>query len=336
MSLNNLNTLKPQKMPKISVIIPAYNAMTYLPETMATVLKQTYTDFEVVVVNDGSTDNIEEWITQVGDRRVNLISQTNKGLAAARNKGIAYAQGEYLAFLDADDLWEPSKLEKQVSVLEENSAVGLVYTWSALIDYTGQFTGRVFAYCAEGDAWQKLTEENIVGCGSVAMVRSSCLATVGTFDENLSSFNVNEDWDMWLRIAAKYPFKVIKEPLVYYRQHLSNASKNWEAVEQSFRLVIEKTFASAPPDFLALKARSYGYAYFCLAWKFLQSGDRNYQQAAYFRSLALENYAGLRFSKEYLRLSMAIAIMYLFGPNGYDKFLSLFYALRRRTVAVSR
>ncbi len=168
------------------------------------------------------------------------------------------------------------------------------------------------------------------------MVRSSCLATVGLFDEDLSSFNVNEDWDMWLRIATEYPFKAIKEPLVYYRQHLSSGSRNWKAVEQSFRIVIEKTFANAPLNFLYLKGRSYGSAYFCLAWKALQSRERDYQRAADFRSQALAYYPGLRFSKEYFRLSLAIAIMRWFGSNGYGKFLSLFYSLRRRVMALPR
>ena len=323
-------------MPKISVIIPAYNAMTYLPETMATVLNQTVADFEVIVVNDGSSDETEQWVAQLVDPRVKLISQKNQGLAAARNTGIDHAKGEYLAFLDADDLWESTKLEKQVRCLEENPEVGLVYTWSALINEQGILTGRVFKSHAEGNVWKTLIGYNIVWCGSVAMVRRSCFDRVGAFDRQLSSFNNGEDWDMWLRIAAEYPFKVIKEPLVYYRQCLSSASRNWSAVEQSFRIVLEKAFSSAPPNLHYLKGRSYGCAYFCLAWKALQSRDRDYRKAASFRSKALANYAGLRFSKEYLRLSIAIAIMRWFGANGYDKFLSLFYTLRRRTVALSR
>ncbi len=133
-----------QATPKVSVVIPAYNAMTYLPETITSVLQQTYTDFEVVVVNDGSTDKIEEWIVQISDPRIKLVSQANLGLAGARNTGIRESQGKYLAFLDADDLWEPTKLEKQVKILEKNPEVGLVYTWVTYIDETGQSTGRVF------------------------------------------------------------------------------------------------------------------------------------------------------------------------------------------------
>lgn len=316
-------------MPKVSVVIPAYNAMNYLPATMGSLLNQTFEDFEVIVVNDGSSDETEEWVSQIENSKIKLISQENKGLAGARNTGIAHAKGEYIAFLDADDLWEPTKLEKQVTVLEENPEVGLVYTWVALIDEQGEFTGRIFKNNAEGDVWNQLTERNIVECGSVAMVRRSCFETVGIFDRNLRSFV--EDWDMWLRIASRYSFKLIKEPLVYYRQISTSASRNWEAMEQSFRMVIEKAFACAPSELLYLKKRSYGAATLCLAWKALQSQSQDYKKANDFLQQALAYNPQLRFSKEYVRLSLAISAMRWLGSDGYKRLLALVYALRRRT-----
>jgi len=319
-------------MPKVSVIIPAYKAITYLPETMEDVLSQTFDNFEVIVVNDGSTDETEQWVSQIADSRVKLISQENRGLAGARNTGINHARGKFIAFLDADDLWEPTKLEKQVRILEENSEVGLVYTWVAYIDEQGKSTGRVFKNQAEGDVWKELIEHNIVECGSVAMVRRYCFETCGVFDRNLGSFV--EDWDMWLRIASRYAFKVIKEPLVYYRQLPMSASRNWEAMEKSFHLVIEKAFASAPPELLYLKKQSYGAADICLAWKALQSHNKDYKKAAYFRNSAVARYPWLRFSKEYTRLNIAIALMRWLGADGYRKFLLLFHALRRRIFTV--
>jgi glycosyltransferase involved in cell wall biosynthesis len=321
-------------MPKVSVIIPAYNAMNYLPATMGSVLNQTFDDFEVIVVNDGSSDETEQWVSQIKDPKVKLISQKNKGLAGARNTGINHAIGEYIAFLDADDLWEPSKLEKQVTALEENPEVGLVYTWVALVDEQGKFTGRIFKNNAEGNVWNKLTERNIVECGSVAMVRRSCFETVGVFDHNLRSFV--EDWDMWLRIASRYPFKVVKEPLVYYRQISTSASRNWEAMEQSFRMVIEKAFYSASSELLYLKKRSYGAANLCLAWKSLQSQSKDYKSATRFLQQALAYYPQLRFSKEYVRLKLALIAMRWLGSDGYSRFLALAYVLRRRMVALGR
>ena len=317
-------------MPTVSVIVPAYNAMTYLPETIANLLEQTYTDFEVVVVNDCSTDNIEEWVTQISDSRVRLVSQENKGLATARNTGIKASQGEYLAFLDADDLWESTKLAKQVQVLDSHPEVGLVYSWVTYIAQEGKTTGRTVSYQAEGDVWRELVQKNLIECGSVPMVRLSCLEKVGLFDEQLSYLNVGEDWDMWLRIAARYPFKVIKEPLVYYRQLSGSASKNCEQVAKSFRAVIEKAFADAPLELLPLRNKSYGNAYLTLGWKAIQSQAKDFQQGNYWRSQAIRHNPWLFLSKEHFRLSMAIAIMQWLGTDGYQQFLYILYGLRRR------
>lgn len=320
-------------MPKVSVVIPAYNAMAYLPETMKSALAQTFDDFEVIVVNDGSSDRIEEWASQITDPRVKLISQTNLGLAGARNTGIAHAEGEYIAFLDADDLWEPTKLEKQVRSFEENPEAGLVYTWTTIIDDKGTSIGRVFANHAEGDVWERLIAHNIVECGSVAMVRRCCFETVGVFEQTLRSYL--EDWDMWLRLASRYPFKVVKEPLVYYRKHSSNISQNWEAMEQNYHIIIEKTFDSAPLSLVYLKSRSYGFANLCLAWKPLQkSGD--YNRAAHFRQQALMHYPQIRYSRDYIRLSLAIAGMRWLGADSYGRVLALIHALRRYISSVAQ
>lgn len=321
-------------MPKVSIVIPAYNSLKFLPETMESVFKQTFKDFEVLVVNDGSSDDTEHWVSQIADPRVKLITQENQGLSGARNTGIAHASGEYIAFLDADDLWEPTKLEKQVLCLEENSEIGLVYTWVALIDENGNFTGRVFKNYAENDVWHKLIEHNIVESGSVAMVRRQCFDTCGVFDRNLRSFV--EDWDMWLRIASRYPFKVMKEPLVYYRQHSTSASKNWEAMARSFEIVIEKAFSATPPELQYLKNRSYGFANICLAWKPLQSRAQDWKIAASFRAKALSHYPWICFSQEFVRLSIAIILMRVFGTDGYQRFLSYAYTLRQRIVAMAR
>jgi glycosyltransferase involved in cell wall biosynthesis len=321
-------------MPKVSIVIPAYNSLQFLPETIASVFQQTFKDFEVIVVNDGSSDATKDWVSQITDPRVKLINQENQGLSGARNTGIAHASGDYIAFLDADDLWEPTKLEKQVICLDENPEIGLVYTWVALIDEHGKSKGRVFKNYAENDVWHQLIEHNIVESGSVAMVRRQCFETCGVFDRNLRSFV--EDWDMWLRIASRYPFKVIAEPLVYYRQHSNSASKNWEAMAQSFRIVIEKAFASAPPQLNYLKGRSYGFANLCLAWKPLQSSNKDYQKAKDFQRQALAYCPQLRFSKENIRLSLAITAFQWFGSDGYSRLLTLLYAFKRRIQSFAR
>jgi len=319
-------------MPKVSVVIPAYNAMNYLPETVESVLRQSFTDFEVLIIDDGSSDHIVQWASQIADPRVRLISQENQGLPGARNTGITQAHGEYIAFLDADDLWELTKLEKQVRCLDNNPAVGLVHTWMLLVDEQGKSTGRVMKSNGEGDIWKQLVERNIIACPSV-IVRRCCFEAVGIFDINLRSI---EDWDMWLRIASRYPFAVIKEPLAYYRQLPGSMSKNCQVMEQAFHRVIEKAFHSAPSELLYLKNRSYGYANLCLAWKALQSHERDYKLALHFQQQAIYHYPQLRFSWEYIRLSLALATLQWFGQKQYGKVLTLTYALRRRISKAAR
>lgn len=317
-------------MPKVSVVIPAYNAMLYLPETLESVLSQTFADFEVLIINDGSSDNIAQWFSKVTDPRVILISQENQGLPGTRNKGIAHAQGEYIAFLDADDLWEPTKLEKQVRCLEDKTAVGLVYTWAVLVDERGNPTGRVIASYVEGHVWEKMLEDDMIRNGSSAMVRRCCFETVGVFDQSLASA---EDRDMWIRIAFRYPFAVIQEPLLRYRQHSNSMSKNRQRMFESLRTVIEKSFQSVPLELLYLRNRSYARINLDLAWHYIGEGD--YKKAIHFRQQVLLHYPQLRLSENFIRLSLAITLVRWFGVHGYNGLRVTTQSLRRLMLGVT-
>jgi glycosyltransferase involved in cell wall biosynthesis len=313
-------------MPKVSVVVPAYNAMKYLPETVESVLQQTLTDFEVLIVNDGSSDEIVEWGSQITDPRIKVISQENQGTAAARNKGITESQGEYIAFLDADDIWEPTKLEKQANCLDNNLLVGLVDAWTAYMDESGKLTGIVMRHTEEGDVYKKVFEtcDSSVCCGSSPMIRRSCFETLGLFDEN----SYIEDVDMWIRIAARYYYGVIKEPLVRYRQHPHNKSKDCQSMLEGFRRLIEKTYRTLPTEVLYLRPQSYGRLYVYLAWRSIDNKD--FQQAAHYRNLAIANYPQLLLRPWFMRLSVAIAALELLGSEGYEKVRSFNRALRRR------
>lgn len=324
-------------MPKVSVVIPAYNAMTYLPETVDSVLKQTFDDFEIVIVNDGSSDLIQDWVNRQTDSRIRLISQENQGLSGARNTGIMNAEGKYIALLDADDLWEASKLEKQVQILARRDEVGLVYTWVVSVDAEGRSRGKVIQHWEEGQVWSTLIQHNIVECGSTPMIRRSCFDELGLFDRNLGSYV--EDKDMWLRIAKRYPFAVVPEPLVYYRQHSNSASRNWTAMERSSVIVLEKAFAD-PPDNLSaeklsqLKQISYSKVYLRLAWKPLQVKNKDAQVALDYQRQALLINPQLRFSKENLRLTIAIALLRYLGTEQYERVLSLLVRIRRQLFSI--
>ena len=312
-------------MTKVSVIIPAYNAMTYLPKTVESVLKQTFTDFEVIIVNDGSSDGIEQWVDTITDNRVKLVSQKNQGAAAARNTGIADAKGAYIAFIDSDDLWEPTKLKKQVYCLDNNPDVGLVYAWTSSIDKNGNNRGKIFANNSEGYVWEKLIEENIVMSGSAAMVRRDCFEKFGVFDDNL---RFAEDREMWIRIASNYSFAVIKEVLVYYRHHANNKSRNYIQSIDNFRLIIEKTFQSVPFELLYLRNRSYSRVNLILAWKCIQNQEPDCNKAEYFREQALKHNPQLLFSIHNFRLTIAIFLMRWFGTNGYVQVLKQLKVVR--------
>ncbi|MGL5881169.1 MAG: glycosyltransferase family 2 protein [Xenococcaceae cyanobacterium] len=329
------------KQPKVSVIIPAYNAMKYLPETVESVLKQTLTDFELLIVNDGSTDNIVEWASQLTDctpcrlrdRRVRLISQINQGTAIARNQGIIEAKGEYIALLDADDIWEATKLEKQAKCLDNNPAVGLVDTWAMIIDENGNATGRIRDHEVEGDVYHKVYEacDSPICCGSSPMIRRSCFDVLGLFDRDIYA----EDVDMWIRIASRYHYGLVKEVLVRYRQHPNNKSRDCQSMLEAFRTLIEKTYSSLPVESLYLRAQCYGRLNMYLAWRAMETKD--YRQAAHFRSLAIAHHPKFRFVPGSIRLLIAVTLIRLFGADSFDRVRAFNRSVRRfRSLVVSK
>lgn len=311
-------------MPKVSIVIPAYNAMTYLPNTLASVLQQTFTDFEVLIIDDGSTDNIQQWVSKVVDPRVKLISQTNQGVSAARNTGITHAQGKFIAFLDADDLWEATKLEKQLCCFNKNPELGLVYTWTAFIDHLEKPTGILITSQAEGNVWEQIVVRDMISNGSSAMVCKSCFEHIGLFDTQLTTA---EDRDMWTRIAAHYSFGVVKEPLTLYRRHPYNTTNNIKNMLIGLRIAIEKTFQAAPLEKLYLRNQTYAWMNYFTAWSFLV-GEKNYQQAIYYSKQAILHYPQIRYTLMYARLILAIYLVRYFGFKSYEGVQRINHGLR--------
>lgn len=233
--------------PLVSVVVPIYNAETFIKRTLDSILTQTYTNIEVLVVDDGSLDGTADILKSFvqKDSRVKLLQQANAGVAAARNLAIEKSSGEYIAPIDADDIWYPQKLEKQVQcLLDADLSVGLVYAWSVNIDEDDVIFGipdteyhRDF-YSAEGTVYPLLVYTNFIGCASVPLIRRSCFEKVGGYNCKLKADNAQgcEDWDIYLRIAEHYNFRVVQEFLIGYRRVKGSMSYNYRSMERSYNL----------------------------------------------------------------------------------------------------
>ncbi len=179
-------------LPLVSVIIPAYNAETFIKKTLESVLAQTYKNLEVLVVDDGSQDRTAEIVERVAqrDRRVILLRQSNAGVAAARNLAIQKSSGEYIAPIDADDVWFPKNLEKQVQcMLKVGPSVGLVYAWSVDIDEEDLTSGEFHASTIKGDVYTTLVCHNFLGNASASLMRRACFEKVGSYNCQLKKQN---------------------------------------------------------------------------------------------------------------------------------------------------
>lgn len=218
--------------------MPAYNAGLTISESINSVLNQTYENFEVIVINDGSLDNTIEKVLSFIDPRIKLINKINGGVASARNLGIYNSKGEYLAFLDSDDLWHPEKLEKSLEVLG-NSSCDLLYTnyydFQNTIELAIKHVDLHPMRKVEND-YIRLSLYDYIPTLTV-VIKKNVIDIVGTFDEDL---NGTEDWDLWLRVTEKYKIVKLNQYLAYYRFSENGLSKQKERHLKEEKKVILK------------------------------------------------------------------------------------------------
>ncbi len=319
-------------MPQISVVIPVYNGERTIEETIASVLAQTFTDFELIIINDGSQDNtvevIQKIIKETADPRIKLYSYSNGGLAASRNRGITKAEGEYISFLDADDLWTKDKLASQYQALQTYPQAAVAYGGTDWIDEAGNFLKHSSPPSLSGDIYGVLLLSNIVGSGSNALIKRDVLSITGGFDESLKA---SEDWDFLIRLAAKYQFVRIDAPQILYRQSPNSMSSKLRYQEQETIKVIRKAFRQAPPHLQYLKRISLSNTYIYLTYKSTE-GFPSYQQGIkglelFFKLLV--NYPTiLRYSVAWQILIRIFMVMFLSNKK-IQRILNRFPSLQR-------
>ena len=212
--------------PLVSVVIATYNMADYLPLAVQSALAQTYKPIEVLIVDDGSTDRTAEAVQPLlADPRVSYRTQKNGGQAVAKNRGIRESKGQYVAFLDADDLWTPDKLEAQMPLFARSSTVGVVYSAFTYIDQAGRQLRNAPDKLHRGRVSGPMLVFNFVGFGT-SVVKRECFERLGLFNENL---RMGIDYDLWLRFSTQYEFDYVDRPLLYYREWPGQMSRNWNS-----------------------------------------------------------------------------------------------------------
>jgi glycosyltransferase involved in cell wall biosynthesis len=249
--------------PLVTVVIPNYNYARFLPAAIDSVLAQTFTDLEVLVVDDGSTDDSLEVLRSYGDR-IRWIVQKNAGQSAARNRGLAESRGRFIALLDADDVWLPTKLERQMALFENRPDVGIVYCGFWAADASLQPFEPVLPMY-RGEVLEQFAMEAgavVRGGESTAVIRKECFDEAGGFDPELS---IGAGWDLYRRVCGRYQIDAVTEPLALYRIHGTNASRAADVYAHDVRVRLKKMFGD--PNALRVRRyrrRSYAKSYLAI------------------------------------------------------------------------
>lgn len=267
--------ISPQSAPmpeNISVVIPTYNYGHFIANAISGVLSQSLAPAEVIVVDDGSTDDTEDVVREFGEK-VEYVRQENGGVCSARNAGVAHSTGDLIAFADADDVWLPEKLEKQAAKFAADTELGLVHCGMREFESRTGETIRLHVEGLEGQVADNILlweQSVIVGPGGTILVTRSAFDEVGGFDTEMK---VGEDLDFCYRVARKFKIGFVPDVLVEYRSHGANAHINVAEMERGMGRFYDKAFADAGADVLKLKRRSYGNFHSVLAGSYFYSGQ---------------------------------------------------------------
>ncbi|MGL5084035.1 MAG: glycosyltransferase family 2 protein [Microcoleaceae cyanobacterium] len=254
-------------MSRISVIIPTYNAEKTIRETVRSVIKQSFSNWELLIVDDGSNDKTLDIIAQFSDPRIHVFTYSNAGVSTSRNRGLAKASGEFVAFLDHDDLWTSDKLEAQFQALQVHPEAALSYSWTDHCDESDQVTALGRHATFDGNVYAQLLVDNFLDTASNPLIRKTALDRVGDFDCTIDSAG---EWDLYLRLAAQYPFAVVSKSQVLHRVSSRAMSANIDAHKHECLATIERAFRQAPASLQHLKKASLANIYKYLLCKTLE------------------------------------------------------------------
>ena len=292
-----------EKSPIVSVIIPTYNGSKSISATIESVLNQTFKDFEIIVVDDGSTDDTTVVLKQYKNR-IHYFRKSNGGPASARNLGLRNARGKYIAFLDHDDIWLPSKLTIQTECMENHSDVGLVYS-----DIYEEVEGkRSLSYYdnripRSGYVFKALFRENFIANVS-ALIRRECFTRLGLLNESRNMITT-DDYHMWLRLSLHYPIRYINQPLAIFRIHGHNLSSNVEVLVTNTLSCLEHICQQFPEEtnqLGKLKRRRFSQLHYQLG--------KHYADRMRIRDSLKEISASIREDPTYLRCYVGMAYTY--------------------------
>lgn len=232
--------------PVVSIVMPCFNGLSHLPTSVGSVLAQTFADWELIVVDDGSTDQSHTWLQSQEDRRLVVLRQSNRGVSAARNLGIQHATGKYIAFLDADDTWAPPFLETMVAALETQARAVLAYCGWQNVGLSG---GRGQPFVPPDYETPEKQEKLFAGCRwpiHATLIRRPAIMAAGGFNQTLKNA---EDYALWLEIASKAPIVKVPQVLARYHFHGSGqaSSNRLRAAEQL--LAAQRAYVRSHPDF---------------------------------------------------------------------------------------
>lgn len=328
-----------------SVIIPVYGAEKYIAATVQSVLEQTYKNFELLIVDDGSPDRSIEICQQFTDPRIRIIRQANRGVAAARNKGIREAKGEYIAFLDADDIWLPTKLEKHVNHLDKFLDVGVSYSYAAFINAEGKTLGIYQLPKTKNITPLNILLRDPIGSGSNLVARREVFEAIKFqdhldgivedfyFDED-RQLHPSEDTECWLRMALKSDrkFEGIPEVLLQYRMHSGGYSHQFRKKAASWDKFLEKAHVYAPELMQQSENVARAYQLTAIARRAVNQGDGS--MAVKLNHQALANYWRILIEEPRRTLLTLVAayLLLLLPKPVYNQIQTLVF----KTVAVNQ